>query len=163
MRMQQRRPVAQTKIKNLISGKITTQTFHQSDSFKEAGIEKDDIMFIYESKNEYWFRDPNDPSKRFSLSAEIMGDDAKFLKKDLIVTAYKFDDKIISIKLPIKIDYVVKDAPPAVKGDTTQGGTKLVILENELEIATPLFIDSDDVVRVNTETGEYTERVEKAK
>jgi len=163
MRMQQRKPVAQTKIKNLISGKVTSQTFHQSDTFKEAEVEKEEIMFIYENRGEYWFRDPQDPGQRFSLDAEIIGDSAKFLKKDLIVTAYKFNDKIINIKLPIKIDYKVKEAPPAVKGDTAQGGSKTVVLDNGLQINTPLFIDQGDIIRVNTDSGEYTERVEKAK
>jgi len=161
MRMQQRKPVAQTKIKNLISGKVTSQTFHQSDSLKEAKIEKDEIKFIYENRGEYWFCDPEDPSKRFALDEKIMGDVAKFLKKDLLVTAYKFNEQIINIKLPIKIDYTVKEAPPAVKGDTAQGGNKMIILANGLEIGTPLFIEQGDIVRVNTETGEYTERVEK--
>lgn len=163
LRMQQRKPVAQTKIKNLISGKISAQTFHQSDVFKEAEIVKQDIMFIYGHRNEYWFRDPDDSSKRFKLDTEIIGDAAKFLKNNLVVLAYKFDDQIITIKLPIKIDYKVTEAAPAVRGDTATGASKTVKLENGLEINTPLFIEQGDIVRVNTEDEKYTERLEKAK
>lgn len=163
LRMQQRKPVAQTKVKNLITGKISAQTFHQSDVFKEAEIAKEDIMFIYAHRNEYWFRDPKDPSQRFKLDEAIIGDAAKFLKNNLVVLAYKFGDQIINIKLPIKIDYKVTEAAPAVRGDTATGASKTVKLENGLEINTPLFIDQGDIIRVNTEDGKYTERLEKAK
>lgn len=162
MRMQQRKPVVQAKIKNLISGKIASRTFHPGENFKEAEIERKEIMFIYSHRNEFWFCSPQNPKERFSLPLEIIGENAKFFKKDLIVDTYEFNGKIINIKLPIKIDYRVKEAPPAVKGDTAQGGSKTVILENNLEINTPLFIEENDIIRVNTESGEYTERIKKA-
>lgn len=163
MRMQQRKPVIQAKIKNLISGKMVSRNFHPGENFKEAEIEKKEIMFIYSHRSEFWFCLPQNLKERFSLPLEIIGENAKFLKKDLMIDAYEFNEQIISIKLPVKIDYRVKEAPPAVKGDTVQGGSKTVILENNLEINTPLFIEENDIIRVNTETGEYVERVEKAK
>jgi len=162
MRMQQRKPVVQAKIRNLISGKVASRTFHPGENFKEAEIEKKEVMFIYTNRNEFWFCPPKNPKKRFSLPLEIIGENAKFFKKDLIIDAYEFNGKIINIKLPVKIDYRVKEAPPAVKGDTAQGGSKTVILENDLEINVPLFIGENDVIRVNTENSEYVERVEKA-
>ncbi len=163
VRMQQRKPVVQAKIRNLISGKVVSRNFHPGENFKEAEIERKEIMFIYSHRNEFWFCPPQNPKERFSLSSEIIGENAKFFKKDLIIDAYEFNNKIINIKLPVKIDYRVKEAPPAVKGDTAQGGSKTVILENNLEINTPLFIEENDIIRVNTETGEYVERAEKAK
>jgi elongation factor P len=163
MRMQQRKPVVQAKIRSLINGKISARTFHPGESYAEAEIEMEEIKFIYTSRGEYWFNNPKDPSKRFSFKENFIGDAAKFLKTNMPVNAYKFDDKIINIKLPIKIDYVVKEAPPAVKGDTARGGSKMAVLENGLEVQVPLFIEQGDIVRLNTDTGDYTERVEKAR
>src|SRR3989344_979903 len=161
LRMQQRRPTTQTKLKNLITGKIVTQTFQQSDSFPEAEIEKEPAIFIYYQKGEYWFHKKNDKSARFTLKEEILEDSGKFLKPNTEITAHKFNDKIIKIQLPVKIDYLVKEAPPSYKGDTATGGSKTVILENGLTMNVPMFINEGDTIRVNTETGEYTDRAEK--
>lgn len=162
VRMQQRKPSVQTKIRNLISGKVVAKTFQPSDTVKEADIEREQIKFIYAHRGEYFFQKPDDPKNRFNLSEDLLGESAKYLKPNLEVTAYKFNDKIINIKLPVKIDYTVKEAPPGNKGDTAQGGTKSVMLENGLNINVPLFIESGDVIRVNSETGQYTERISKA-
>jgi len=163
LRMQQRKPVAQTKIKNLISGKMQNRTFHQNDSLEEAEILKEQVKYLYNHRDEFYFCKINDPSNRFSIKEEIMGSSSKFLKPNLEITAVKFKDKIINILLPVKIDFVVRDAPPAIKGDTAQGGTKSITLENGVEITAPLFIEAGDIIRVNTDAGTYVERVEKAK
>lgn len=162
VKMAQGRPVMQTKIKNLLTGNVFNRNFHQSDSFKEAELEKIKIKYIYNNKGQYWFSYLNNPGKRFSLSQESLGMTAEFLKPDLEIEALSFEDKIINIILPIKVNLIVKEAPPAIKGNTAQGGTKMVILETGIKINTPLFINIGDVVRVNTQTGEYVERVEKA-
>ncbi|HEY6020741.1 MAG TPA: elongation factor P, partial [Candidatus Paceibacterota bacterium] len=78
-----------------------------------------------------------------------------------IVEALIFDDEIIGVKIPIKVELVVKEAPPAVKGDTRQGGSKQIVLETGATINAPLFINEGDVIRVNTELGEYVERADK--
>jgi elongation factor P len=161
LRMQQRKPVVQTKIKNLNSGKIIEKTFRQNDNLKEAEIIKKEVVFIYSHRGEFWFRYPKDPKNRFLLPENIIGDSAKFLKENISVTIAEFKGKPISISLPVKMEFVVKQAPPGVKGNTAQGGTKTVTLENGLELAVPLFINPGDVIRLNTQTGQYVERVEK--
>jgi len=162
VRMQQRKPSVQTKIRNLISGKVVSKTFQPSDTVREADIERETIKFIYANRGEYFFQKPDNPRDRFNLSEDLMGDSTRFLKPNLEVTAYKFKDKIITIKVPVKVDYVVKEAAPGFKGNTAQGGNKSVTLENGLAINVPLFIEEGDVIKINTETGEYTERVSKA-
>lgn len=161
LRMQQRRPTSRVKVKNLVSGKFGEFTFQQSDSFEEAEIDKQPLNFIYGNRGEYVFVDPKDQKNRIKFTAEQIGDQIKFLKPNITVTAYKFRDKIINIELPIKIDYEVKESPPSFKGDTATGGSKTVVLENGLEINVPMFVNQGDVVRINTENGQYTERVEK--
>ncbi|OGI95600.1 hypothetical protein A2917_03560 [Candidatus Nomurabacteria bacterium RIFCSPLOWO2_01_FULL_42_17] len=163
-RTQQRKPQNQVKLKTLISGKTINATFHVSESADEADIDKKEVTFLYSNKGEYWFCDPNDKSNRFKLDIALIGDAVKFLKQNGNVTALVWtndedEEKIIKITLPIKMNFKVKEAPPAVRGDTSKGGMKIITLENGATLNAPMFIADGDVVVVNTETGEYVERV----
>ncbi len=162
IRMQQRKPVMQLKIINLVSGKTQEYAAHQNEDYVEAEIDMTPVNFVYESRGEYWFNEKGNPKNRFSIPADTIGEAAKFLKNNTEVTAYKFGEKIINIELPIKMDLKVTEAPPAIKGDTASGGGKVVILETGAKVNAPLFINEGDIVRVNTATGEYVERIEKA-
>lgn len=164
VRMQQRKPVAQLKIKNLITGKVQNYAAHQNETFEEAEMEIFLVKFIYEHQGEFWFQELNNPQNRFSLNSGILGKTVQYLKPDIEIKAFKFSnknekDRIINIELPIKMDFKVIEAPPAVRGNTAQGGTKTVILETGAKISVPLFIDEGDRVIINTATGKYVERV----
>jgi elongation factor P len=161
LKMQQRRPVMQTRIKNLLTGKIVERNFQQSDYFEEADVQKKEVKFLYSHRDEFWFSEKNDPSKRFKLEENIIGETSRFLKPNTIVTSLLFNDQIINIELPVKMDFKVIEAPPSTRGNTAQGGTKQVKLETGVSMDVPLFINEGDVVRINTQTGEYAERVEK--
>ena len=123
------------------------------------------VKFLYQNKGEYWFCNADDASDRFQLPEKIIGDMGKFLKANEIVEALVWDDdgdeKIIKIKLPVKMEFTVKDAPPSIRGNTANGGGKLAVLENGVKIQVPFFIEIGDKVIVNTETGDYVERVQK--
>jgi len=163
-RMQQRKPVNQTKLKNLFTGKVTEVTFHQADKVDEADITSRDIKYLYNNRGEWWFCEAKDPAKRFALSEEVVGPAARFLKQNSIVDALTWSEteegegKLIGIKLPIKVELKVIEAPPAVKGDTAKGGGKTITLETGATITAPMFITEGETVRINTETGEYVER-----
>lgn len=161
LRMQQRKATVNTKIRNLITGKILDRNWQASDSFEEAEIEKKNSKFLYANRGEYWFSAEKDPSDRFSLTAEVIGDSAKFLKANTPVSALIFKEKVIKVIMPIKMDFKVIEAPPSIKGNTAQGGSKAVVLEGGASINVPLFINEGDIVKVNTGTGEYVERVDK--
>jgi len=161
VRMQQRKAVAQVKMKNLITGKVLSRNFHQSESFEEADMQRQPIKFLYHNRGEYWFSEKNDPSKRFSLTADAVGEAGQFLKPNTEVSAISFNGKIITVALPIKVDLVVKETPPGERGNTAQGAMKIAELETGAKINVPLFVNTGDVIRVNTTTGEYAERVEK--
>jgi elongation factor P len=163
LRMQQRKPVAQTKIKNLISGKIISRNFQPNETFEEAAINYKDVKFLYSHRDKFVFCETNNPSQRFELNEQQIGDLTKFLKPNGQVEVIEFEGKIINIALPVKMDFKVIEAPPGIKGDTAQGGTKAVKIETGATINVPLFIDEGDIIRVNTQTGLYTERVEKSK
>lgn len=155
--------VAQTKIKNLITGQVFTRNFHQGDRFDAAEIEKRPAKFVYGHRGKFVFCEVNNSSKRFELSQETLGDATKFLKSSQEITLLIFREEIINISLPIKVNLKVAEAPPGIRGDTAQGGNKACTLETGATINTPLFIEAGDVIEVNTETGEYVRRVEKVK
>lgn len=149
------------KMKNLRTGGVVDRTFHQADVLQEAEIEKKDVKFLYENRGEYWFCSPDDPSDRFSLSEAIVGDLTKFVTGNSVVEAILFDEEIMSILTPIKVELKVKEASDAVKGNTSSSATKEVTLETGLLIQVPQFINRGDVVAVNTDSGLYSERVSK--
>ena len=158
MRMQQRKPVAQTKIKNLITGKVLSRNFQHTDSFQEAEIDYKKVKFLYSHRDKFVFYEPNNSSARFELPQEAIGEQAKFLKPDSEVEVVSFENKIININLPIKMDFKVIEAPPSIKGNTAQGGNKVVKIETGASVNAPLFIKEEDTIEINTQTGEYTGR-----
>lgn len=160
-RMQQRKAVVQTKIRNLASGKIYEVSFQPNDQFKEAEIEKRPLVFLYEHRGEFVFADPQNSKGRFSLGEKMVGSNKKWLKSNTQLSAFFFENKLLNLILPVKMDFKVIEAPPGVQGDRAQSGTKSVTIETGAVIQAPLFINADDVIRVNTQTGEYAERAEK--
>jgi elongation factor P len=156
----QRRVVIQSRIKNLISGVVISRNFHQGDVFEEAEINKFSAKFLYSHRGKFVFCKEDDPSKRFELTQEQIGERGQFLKPNQIVEGVVFQDKIINVILPIKIQLKVVEAPPGDKSGRAQPGTKQVVLETGAKINVPLFINTGDVIEINTETGEYTRRVE---
>jgi len=158
VKIAQRRPVVQTKIRNLINGAVQEKTFQQGDIFQEADLTKKNIKFLYSNKGQYWFCEENDPSKRFFFTEEKVGSQAKYFKPNSFVEGIIFDEEIINVKSPIKVQLKVKEAPPGIKGDRAQGGTKEAVLESGATIQVPLFIEEGDIIEINTELGEYVKR-----
>lgn len=163
-RKQQRKPVNVTKLKGLVSGRVVERTFHMNETADEAELSTRPIVFVFQNQKtgEYTFHEADDRSARFSLPAEVVGDAGKFLAEGSEVSARIFDEEIIGVQIPIKVELTVTEAADAVKGNTSSGATKEVVLETGARIQVPQFINQGDVVRVNTETGAYAERVEKA-
>ncbi|MBU0750057.1 hypothetical protein KKH15_00900 [Patescibacteria group bacterium] len=161
-RMQQRKPVNQTKMRHLVTGKVLEVSFHQNESVAEADISTMTAVYLYTNRGESWFAEEGNPKNRFSFPEDSVHDKIQWLVSNSPVEVLLYNDEPASIKIPIKIDLKVVEAPPAVKGDTATGGTKLVVLESGASVTTPLFINPDDIVRINSELGEYVERVEKA-
>lgn len=164
-RTQKRKPQNQVRMRNLLNGKVIPATFHASDTAEEADVSKREALFLFKNKGEFWFCDPKDRAKRFEISEDVIGDAAKFLKENTLVDTkiFEYDDeeKIIGVTLPIKMNFLVKDAPPSMKGNTAAGGGKLVTIETGAQITTPLFIEAGETIVVNTDTGEYVERLKK--
>jgi elongation factor P len=158
-RKQQRKPVNATKLKNLITGNVKEISFHVSEKVEEAEIDKRNIKYLYTNKGEHWFCEENDPSKRFKVEDHILGNKIKFMKANSVVTSLMFGEQMIDIEIPIKVDLKVTEAQPAVRGDTVKGGSKTVTLETGATIQVPMFVEQGEIIRINTETGEYAERL----
>ncbi len=154
----------QAKIRNLISGKTVEKTFHQSDSFEPAIIEKTTIVYIYHDPRQeaYWFHYAGNPGDRFTLPGDVVAHELLFVKEKSEVDALVFgaddDAQIIGITPPIKVELEVTEAAPAVRGNTAQNATKDVIVETGARVTVPLFINQGDRIRINTQTGSYVER-----
>ena len=151
----------QTKIRNLITGQVLSRNFKPADSFKEADVEKRELIHLYSHRDESIFSVKEKPSERYTLTGVEVGDATQWLISNTPVTALFLEGKLIQISVPIKMDLRVTEAPPGLRGDTVSGATKTVTLQTGAKIQTPLFVNEGDVIRVNTETGEYVERVSK--
>ena len=161
-RMQQRKPVNQTKLRHLVSGKVTEISFHQNESVEEADVGRMQANYLYTNKGESWFAEEGKAANRFKFAEEAVHNQVQWLAPNSSIEVLTIDDVPMTIKIPVKVDLKVMDAPPAVKGNTAQGGNKLITLSTGAQINAPLFINEGDVVRINTDTGEYVERADKA-
>ena len=159
---------AQTKIKNLITGNVTSQNFKPSETFEPAELEKINLSFVYSNRDKYIFADPDDASQRIELTKDQVGESADLLKENQQVEGIKFngpalnevEGKIINISLPVKISLKVVQAPPTLKSGRADAGTKQVTLETGAKINAPVFVNESDIIEINTQTREYVRRVE---
>ncbi|MEA3292972.1 MAG: elongation factor P [Patescibacteria group bacterium] len=151
--------ILQAKIKNLVTKNIILKTFHPSETFEEVELNKIEANFLYSHRNRYYFSKKNEASQRFDLTKEQIGSSVKFLKPGQSIEGIIFNEKIINISVPVKVHLSVVEAPPGIRGNRSQSGTKVVTLETGAQISAPLFINIKDVVEINTETGEYSRRI----
>ena len=152
-----RRAVLKTKLKNLVNGSMLEKSFQQGEKIEEAETEIRKANYQYKTETEATFMN-NETFDQFSLPLEQIGDKIKYLKEGTDVDILYFQDRPVSLKLPIKIAIKVTSAPPGVKGNSAGNVTKAVQLETGMQINAPMFINEGDIVIVNTDTGEYVSR-----
>lgn len=161
-RMQKRKPVNQTRLRNMINGSVLEISFHSNETVTEAETDRMQAVYLYKNDKEAWFAEEGNAKNRFSFPTENVRDQVQWLATNSTVEVLTYEEKPMTIKIPVKVDLEVKDAPPAVKGNTVSGGTKLAILSTGAKVNVPLFINPGDIIRINTDSGEYTERVTKS-
>ncbi|HBA37019.1 TPA: elongation factor P [Candidatus Falkowbacteria bacterium] len=150
--------VLKVKCRNLINGNIQERTYQGSEKAEEAETATKKANFLYKDKDEIHFMD-NVSFEQFSLPAEEVGEQARFLKEGVDIDVLYFENRPVTISLPIKMEFKVISAPPGVKGNSAGNVNKLVEIETGTQIGAPMFINEGDMIRVNTDTGEYVERV----
>ena len=158
-KMQQRAPVTRIKMKNLLSGAVVERTFQQYNTqFSVADMSNRPSQYLYTDGEFYYFMD-QESFDQYELTKEILGDALNYLKEQAMLEVVLYNGSPINVKLPTHVELEVTETPPAFRGDTAQGGNKPATLETGLRVNVPMFITPGTVIRVDTRTGEYTERV----
>lgn len=148
----------QCKLKNLKTGAIVARNFQGSEKIEPADVGYKRVQYLYQSGESYTFMDL-DSYDQFELSSEMIGESAGYLVEGNDIDALMFEGTPIGIQLKATVDLKVVETIPGVKGDTATGGNKPAKLESGITVNVPLFINEGDMVKVNTETGEYMKKV----
>lgn len=157
MRTAQRKPVIQTKMRNLVTGKVMEYSFKYGEKVEGADVLKKKAQFLYSDDSNTSFMDP-ESFETIIVPNSLISDQLGFLKEGNDTVVVMFEDKPIGLELPVKIELKVVEAAPGIKGDTATGGTKPAKLETGIMVNVPLFIKEGDVIRVDTRSGGYVER-----
>ena len=141
-----------TKLKNVESGNVIEKTFRAGEKVAKA------MLYLYKEGKDFVMMD-NESYEQIQLSEAQVGDGVKYLKENMIVQVLKHDTRIIGVDIPAHVELEVVDTPPAEKGNTAQGGTKPATLETGAVVQVPFFVANGDVIRVDTRSNEYLDRV----
>lgn len=146
-----------TKIRNVISGAVVEKTFNPTDKFPTAFIERKDMEYLYEDGGLYYFMD-QESFETIPISGDKLGSQFKFVKENMTVKVLSYKGSIFGIEAPNFVELRVVETEPGVRGDTATNVTKPAKLETGAEIRVPIFINEDEMIRIDTRTGEYMER-----
>ena len=147
-----------TKLKNVISGAVIEKTFNPSDKYAAAQIEKREMQYLYNDSDIYYFMD-NETYEQLPLNKEQLGDSLKFLKENMNVKILSYKGNVFSVEPPMFVELEVTYTEPGFSGNTTTTSGKPATLETGLELQVPMFVNIGDVLRIDTRTCEYMERV----
>ena len=150
--------MVRTRLRHLLTDAVLEKSFKTSEKFEEPDVELTPASFLYSDGDGYHFMD-DESYEQFSLTEEQLGDERLYLKDGVSLQVRKYNGDPISLQLPSHVDLAVKDAEPGVRGDSASGGTtKMATLETGLQVRVPLFIKEGEVIRINTQTGEFVSR-----
>ena len=150
-----------TKMKNLLTGLVHEELFRSGEKFPDPNLEYKQMQYLYEETGDYNFMD-QESYEQIILSKAHLEEVLDFLKEQIIYTVLYFGERPIAVTAPLFMELEVKETPPGVRGDTAQGGgTKPATLETGLVIQVPLFVNEGDLLKIDTRTGIYLERVKK--
>ncbi|MCM8773375.1 MAG: elongation factor P [Candidatus Omnitrophica bacterium] len=157
-RMQMRKAVMRTTLRNLITGQLIQKTFTAADKFEPADVTKCVAKYLYSDADYCYFMD-NVSLEQYHINKESLGEKIKYLIDDMDVTLVLFQQKPVQVEFPKHINIKVIESPIAIKGDSVTSTFKTVTCENGIKVSCPLFIKEGDIIKIDTETGEYIERV----
>ncbi len=146
------------KLKNVVSGAVIDRTYRAGEKFDNVRLERTSMQFLYSSGDEYHFMN-TETYDQISLTKEFLGDSVVFLKEEMYIDVLMHDGKAISHEFPTFVELKVVKTDPGVKGDTASGGTKPATLETGAVVQVPLFLEEGTVIKVDTRSSSYVERV----
>jgi len=146
-----------TKFKNVITGAVVEQSFNPTAKFPTAFVERKDMQYSYTDGDLYYFMDL-ETYEQLPINASVISDSFKFVKEEMICKICSYKGNVFAVEPPTFVELAVTETEPGIKGDTATNATKPATLETGAEIRVPLFINQDDMVRIDTRTGEYMAR-----
>lgn len=147
-----------TTLKSLVTGNVIDKTFRSGEKVDKPDLEEKQMQFLYESEGEFHFMDVETYEQLF-LTEEQLGDARNYLQENVSVTVLFHNGKSIGVEVPIFVELEVTFTEPGVKGDTAAGATKPATLSTGLTVQAPLFVNEGDILKIDTRTGKYIERV----
>jgi elongation factor P len=157
VKMQQRQPVVKLKLRDVRSGNVAERNFQSGDKVTPVFLEHRPIQYLYNDGDIYYFMD-NESYEQIMLTSAQIGEGTNYLKEGLLLEILTGKGDIVAIELPNSVELQVTETEPGFKGDRATAGTKAAKLETGVTIQVPLFINTDDIIKVNTRTGEYQEK-----
>ncbi len=147
-----------TKLRSLKTGNVVDRTFRSGDKLEEPDIDEMEMQFLYSAEGQYFFMDTKSYEQIFILQ-EHLGDSKNFLKENMVAKIIFYEGKPLSVELPIFVELKIVKTDPGIRGDTATGGTKVATVETGANVKVPLYLEEGAVIKVDTRSGEYVERV----
>jgi elongation factor P len=147
-----------TRLKSLVTGNVIDRTFRSGEKVQTPALEEKMMQYLYQEEDKYHFMD-TDSYEQIALTADHLGEESNFLQENVEVKIVFHNGEPIGVELPTFVELKIVRTDPGVKGDTAAGGTKPATVETGAVVQVPLFLNEGDVIKVNTRTGEYIERV----
>jgi elongation factor P len=150
--------IVRTKLKSLRTGSVLEDTFRSGEKFESPHLDERSMQYLYAEGDHHYFMD-TETFEQIPLSTSQLGDTKKFLKENTVVKILKYREEPLTVEVPTFVELVVAQTDPGFKGDTASGGSKPATLETGAVVRVPFHINTGDVIRVDTRTSEYIERV----
>ena len=147
-----------TKLKNIINGGVVEKTFRPTEKFPKAHIERKDMQYLYSDGELFHFMDV-ETYDQIALNSDAIGDTLKFVKENEMVKICSHNGNVFAVEPPLFVELAVIETEPGVKGDTATGASKPAIVETGAQVMVPLFVNTGDVLKIDTRTEEYLSRV----
>lgn len=147
-----------TKMKNVVTGSVVERTFNPTEKVEKAHIDRQEMEYLYEDSGLYYFMD-QETYEQMPLSEEQLGDALKFVKENMTVKILSYKGNVFAVEPPNFVELQITETEPGVKGNTATNVTKFATVETGATISVPMFVNEGDVIRIDTRTGEYMERV----
>lgn len=146
-----------TKLRNVITGAVIEKTFNPTDKFQDARIERREMQYLYNDGDLYYFMDM-ESFEQLPLNEDKLSENFKFVKENMLCKINSYKGNVFSVDPPMFVELEITDTEPGIRGDTATGATKNATVETGAVVRVPLFIESGEVIKIDTRTGEYLER-----
>ena len=147
-----------TKLKDIVNGGVVETSFRPTEKFENAHIDRKDMQYLYSDGDLYHFMD-TETYDQIALSESDIGDSLKFVKENEMVKICSYKGNVFAVEPPLFVELAITETEPGFKGDTATGATKPATVETGAQVNVPLFVNQDDVIKIDTRTGEYLSRV----